>query len=369
MTYDAIILGDGIAGLGAGLGLARYRKKILVIGKKGIKGSSTPRAAGILDPFLEMNLGSPLFRFSRAAFRRYPAWLKSFGVSLEKAGYKTVGMLFVAMNEREENELRRRLAWQKKSGIPIRWLTAAEILKREPSVSGKLQGGLFYPSIPRIQPEKLIKILKTVARKKGIRILSKKSSASLVVFQKQVAGVRLEGCFFKSKVVIQAAGAWAGIPGAVGNPLPVSPVRGQVLIAKTGKNKISTILHSLDGGYIVPWDRTTLLLGSTVERAGFHPGTTAKGLKSIRRRIERIVPGLIGAKIVDSWAGLRPFPKDRLPIIGKSPLKGLYLAAGYYRSGILVSGLAGELLAKGIVTGKMPARLQAFDPGRRLNYE
>ena len=367
MTYDAIIIGDGIAGLGAALGLARYRKKILVIGKRGIEGSATPRAAGILDPFLEMNDGSPFFKFSREAFRGYPRWVRSFGVSLAKAGYKTTGMLYLAMNGREEKELRQRLAWQKKSGIPVRWLSTREILKREPRVSSSARGGLFYPSIPRVQPEKLMKILNAAARKKGVRILSRKSSAKLVVSGERVVGVRLEGCFFKSKAVIQAAGAWAGTPGAVGTPVPVRPVRGQVLIVKNGENKISTILHSLDGGYIVPWDRGSLLLGSTVERAGFKPGTTAKGLKSIRRRAEKIVPGLKAAKILDSWAGLRPFPEDRLPIIGKALLKGLYLAAGYYRSGILVSGLAGELLAKGIMTGKMPAQLRAFDP-RRLNH-
>ena len=120
----------------------------------------------------------------------------------------------------------------------------------------------------------------------------------------------------------------------------------------------------MDGGYIVPWDPGTLLLGSTVERAGFKAKTTAKGLRSIRRRTEKIVPGLKTARIVTSWAGLRPFPEDRLPIIGPAAVKGLYRAAGYYRSGILISGLAGALLARGIVTGRMPRRLKPFSPNR-----
>lgn len=366
MNYDAIILGDGIAGLGAALGLTRYQKKVLVIGRKDLKGASTRRAAGILDPFLEMNAHSPLFRLARQAFCGYPSWLRSFGVSLPRAGYQTMGMLYLAMTHAEEKELRRRLAWQKRSGIPIRWLEPSAILKREPLVSRDLRGGLFYPSISRIQPEKLMKALTASAKKRGVRILNSQSPARLITSRNQVTGVRIGNRLFKTTIVVEAAGTWAGKDQNLRARLPVMPVRGQILIAKQGRRRISTILHSLDGGYIVPWDRGTILLGSTVERAGFRPVTTPLGLKSIRRRIEKIVPGLKNVKILTSWAGLRPFPKDRLPIIGKGPgaLKGLYLAAGYYRSGILISGLAGELLAKGIVTGQMPPVLKPFSVQR-----
>ena len=364
MDYDAIVIGDGIAGLGAALGLARYRKKILVLGKTGLEGGSTARAAGILDPFLEMNPGSPLFKFAREAFFGYPRWIRSLDLSLEEAGCKTYGMIYIAMNGREETALRRRLAWQKKTGIPVRWLSGREIFKREPQVSRSARGGLFYPSIPRVQPEKLMKALRVSAKKKGIRMIQTRFSAVCQLSQNHVTGVRAGNRFFKSKIVIQAAGAWAGVSAGAGTPLPVKPVRGQILIVKKGKMEISSILHSVDGGYLVPWDPATFLLGSTVERAGFKPGTTAKGLRSIRRRTEKIVPGLKTARLVTSWAGLRPFPKDRLPIIGEAEIRGLYQAAGYYRSGILISGLAGGLLAQGIVTGRMPRRLKPFSPNR-----
>lgn len=364
MSYDAIVIGDGIAGLGAALGLARYRKKVLLIGRSGIKGGATPRAAGILDPFLEMDPRSPLFKLAREAFLGYSRWARHSGFSLQKAGYRTVGMIYIAMDRREETHLRRRLVWQKKSGISVRWLSAREILKREPYVSRNLRGGLFYPSIPRVQPEKLMKVMRVSAKKRGVQTLLSKACVKLVVSGKEVQGVSLRGRFFKSKVVIQAAGAWCGVSGALGARLPVKPVRGQILIAKKEKIKISSILHSVNGGYIVPWDPETLLLGSTVEHAGFKPATTVRGLRSIRRRTEKIVPALKTAQMLTSWAGLRPFPKDRLPIIGPAKIKGLYWAGGYYRSGILISGLAGELLAEGVVTGRMPASLKPFSAAR-----
>jgi glycine oxidase len=205
-----------------------------------------------------------------------------------------------------------------------------------------------------------MRVLETFLKKKGVRILRATGRARLAVRQNRIEGVRLEGRLFKSAAVILASGAWAGKKGSTEIRLPVSPVRGQILVVQKGKNKISTILHSVDGGYIVPWDPENLLLGSTVEFAGFNPVTTAKGLKSIRQRTEKIAPCLKGAEIQTVWAGLRPFPKGRLPIIGPGPFKGLYLAGGYYRSGILISGLAGRLLAKGIVTGKMPRALEPF---------
>lgn len=325
--YDVIVAGRGIAGLTAALALAKRGKRVLVVGKKSKKGEATPASAGILDPFLEMKPHSLLFKLSCAAYRFYPGFIaklkKETGLD---PGYEACGMLYVAFTPAEEHELRRRYAWQKRAGIKMRILNAKEVLQREPALNPKLRMGLLYEDLPRVQPRRLMKAIVKCARQHGVEF-------------KNGEGLPINS---SAPVLINATGAWAAQ--AHGMRLPVSPVRGQILLARSSV-KMRAILHSLDGGYIVPWGKNRYLLGSTVEHAGFKPRVTRAGVASIKKKIMRIVPGLAKMKVVDSWAGLRPYSKINRPLIGRTNKKGVYVAAGYYRSGILISPYVAEGLA------------------------
>lgn len=366
--YDAIILGAGIAGLGAARGFVLAGRKVLVLDKKGIKGQSSPAAAGILDPLLEMKPDSPLFRVSREAFRRFPSLVRELkSKTKEDPGYLRAGMLYLALDQAEEKELRDRFLWQKRSGIPIRWLDREKIFKAEPFVSRKTRCGIFYPTIGRIEPRRFVKVLRKYLAMSGVRIKTL-DEVSVLRAGNRVVGVRSGREKFFAEAVINATGGWAGSSARLGVSAPVLPARGQIvtLEASAADNgfKISTILHSLDGGYIVPWSRREYLLGSTVEFVGFKPVVTGKGIRQILMKTEKLVPALRRLKQSGSWAGLRPFSRDGLPLIGPAGERGLYLAAGYYRSGILIGCYAGELLARGILSGKIPSALREFSPLR-----
>lgn len=362
-----IVVGAGMAGLGAAAGLARAGRHVIVLSADR-KGASSPAAGGILDPFLEMSPGHPLFQISREAFFRYPEMIRRIEAETGKsAGYKKTGMLFIAMNHDHMKELEKRYAWQRKTGIPVRWRSRVEVLKKDPAVTSKLLAGLFYPTVARVHPGQLTAVLQAYAESLGAKFIRITGSPVILMKQKKVVGVKAGKKRFYAGAVINATGAWAGL-GEIGPKLPVSPAKGQILLVRS-KQKISTILHSLDGGYIVPWEAPrakkgfqNYLLGSTVEHAGFNAKTTACGLEKVFKKNAVIMPGLTNSKRIDAWSGLRPFSKKRVPLIGPSKIKGLYHAAGYYRSGILIACYAGELLAKAIVSGKMPRRIKPFDP-------
>ena len=362
--YDAIIVGTGIAGLSVALSLARRKQKVLMIGKKNLRGESSPAAAGILDPFLEMNSYHPLFQLSCEAFSRYPAWLKQlrkFGRG--DLGYARPGMLYVAFNRREEAELKKRYLWQRQSGIPVVRQSRSEILESEPRLARQALSGLFYPTIGRIKPRIFLKFLFHCAKGLGIRILRTEEDPHLLTLKNRAEGIQAGSRVYRSKAVVNATGAWAGQNSYLGIQAPISPARGQILVVK-GKRITSRILHSLTGFYIVPWERNTYLLGSTVEFSGFKAETTQQGIHKIREGTEKIIPGLESYKAVNQWAGLRPFSKDRLPLIGPASIKGLYCALGFYRSGILIGSYVGELMAEGMISRKWPKILKPFDPRR-----
>ncbi|HXV28045.1 MAG TPA: FAD-dependent oxidoreductase [bacterium] len=363
--YDGIILGSGIAALGCAMALARRNRKVLVISKKGVRGEATPASAGILDPFLEMKPGSPLLKMALAAFARYPAFLRFL---LRKTGmrydYARTGMFYAALSRADEKILRGRYQWQKNMGIPVRWVSRKELVKRVPDITSAARSAVFYPTIAKVNPRKLRFAMIRLLRKLGVRFLELSTSTGLLTDEKGVIGVRAGNRHYPASFVINAMGSWAGKNKLGGRKAPVLPVRGQILVLK-GRISIPAMVHALNGAYIVPWGRNRYLVGSTVEFAGFKPHVTAVGLRSIQKRAQAMVPKISGLKRATTWAGLRPYSKDGMPFIGPVGPKGFYWATGYYRSGILMAPYAGELLVKGILTGKWHSVLVPFLPLRR----
>jgi glycine/D-amino acid oxidase-like deaminating enzyme len=118
-------------------------------------------------------------------------------------------------------------------------------------------------------------------------------------------------------------------------------------------------------GYIVPRADNRVLVGATVEDAGFDKSITGGGLLSLLQTAEEISPKLCDSTVSEIWAGLRPASRDDLPIIGEFPEKSnLYFATGHYRNGILLAPLTARLIADKIVEGKNSPFLQIFNLSR-----
>jgi glycine oxidase len=118
-------------------------------------------------------------------------------------------------------------------------------------------------------------------------------------------------------------------------------------------------------GYLVPRLNGELLVGATVERAGFEQTPTLRGVAGLCAAINAMAPGLMDAPFDRAWAGLRPRLPDGLPAIGRfADISNLFVATGHFRNGILLGPLTGELIAD-LITGKEPAlSLNPFSPGR-----
>ena len=67
---------------------------------------------------------------------------------------------------------------------------------------------------------------------------------------------------------------------------------------------------------------------------------------------------------LEGAAGFRPRTPDGLPIMGRTPIEGLYVATGHFRHGILLAPITATLLAELIVTGRASVDLSPFSPDR-----
>lgn len=165
----------------------------------------------------------------------------------------------------------------------------------------------------------------------------------------------------EAKTVIDCMGSWS--------PAQVAPRRGQMLsvLAPEGFN----LRHPVRGQqvYIVPRtqgpDRGKLIIGSTMEDAGFDVSVKAQTIVDLNARAVRMMPALAEAKFVESWAGLRPYTADLLPILGALEAQPRYiLATGHFRNGILLAPVTAEVIGQ-LVSGETPSiDLSPFSPGR-----
>jgi glycine oxidase len=108
-----------------------------------------------------------------------------------------------------------------------------------------------------------------------------------------------------------------------------------------------------------------LLAGSTMEHVGFDVQVTSEGIADVRRRVGALYSPVAAGAPERSWAGLRPGTPDGLPIIGPEPrLSGLWYATGHGRNGILLAGITGELIARGVSGEAIGTELAAVRPTR-----
>jgi glycine oxidase len=116
--------------------------------------------------------------------------------------------------------------------------------------------------------------------------------------------------------------------------------------------------------YLIPRSDGRLLIGATVEEAGFDKRTDIATIQRLHRAALDLIPQLRDAKILENWAGLRPGTPDALPILGATPTPGYYVATGHFRDGILLAPITAEVMAA-VVEGRTPEYdLTPFSPSR-----
>ena len=146
--------------------------------------------------------------------------------------------------------------------------------------------------------------------------------------------------------------------------LPIHPVRGQMLLLGGVDWPWSGSIRS-QHGYAVRRGATGLLVGATVEEAGFACHNTVEGVESLLRFTKQTLPGLDNARLETTWAGLRPGTPDGLPILGRVPDWPVIAATGHYRNGILLAPWTAREVAR-LASAQGLEETGPFSPARLL---
>ena len=358
---DVAIIGGGIMGSAVALRLCQRGIGVTVI-ERGIPGAeASSAAAGILGPQMEAEGPGPLLELglkSRALYPALAAELRELtGIDV---GYDRSGVLAVAFDEAGEAALSARRAWQLARGLRVDSLSGEAARAREPALGPAVRAALAFNDDAQVVARELARAFSQAAAGAGARFLTGRYVRRVLTDKGAVTGVELDGDVLPAAVVVVAAGSWSGlVDGAGVPPAVVRPARGQLVSIETRPPLFRHVV-SAPGGYLVPRRDGTVLAGSTVEMAGFRKEVTVGGLAAILTLARTVIPALADAPVTGSWSNFRPFTEDHLPVLGATAVRGLVLATGHFRNGILLAPITAQAIAELIATGNASIDLSPF---------
>ncbi len=369
---DTLIVGAGVVGLAVAFELlSRDPARRVVVVDRGAPGAgATGAAAGMLAPVSEAETESAdTVRLGLDSLARYGRFAELVErVSGLRTGLDLRGTLCVALGRDDREELERRAHALAAAGHRVERLAASAMTALEPRLSGRVVDAVRVPDEGQVDPRLLVRSLAGAIGRLGGIVAEGTDVASIecrrgggFVLRTRGAGPGEER--YTARQVVLAAGAWSfrSIELPIADP-GLRPVKGQ-LVRLRGPRLVSHVVRT-PRAYLVPREDGELLVGATVEEAGFDGRTTAGAVLDLLRCAWEVVPAIEDLELVETSVGFRAALDDHRPRIGSTDVDGLYLAIGHYRNGVLLAPATATYLADALLTGRDAPELAPFAPQR-----
>ncbi len=369
--YDVVVVGAGIVGCSVSYHLARSGLKVALLDKGSVAGEATQAAAGMLAPLADEppDEEHPLQQLALAALRYYDGLDEQLqqetGIDI---GLVKVPTLRPAFDEQGRTRLQAILTQQQQFLPGLQRLEGSSAHELDPLLPETVQGALLSPYERNVQAAQITLAYARGAVTRGASLVEGCPVGRLILQGQRAVGVETAQGSMYAEAIVLAAGAWASQWHTSRPSPPIFPVKGQMLAlqALPGLQLRHTVYASGVGG-IVPKADGTIYVGATVEQVGFDKAVTAEGIATLLTALTKLTPVLSKARVLRTWAGLRPGSADGFPLIGPSrSVQGLWIAGGHFRDGILLGPLTGHIIAELIQKHSTPFDLNvhAFDPDR-----
>lgn len=365
-TPSVAVIGGGIIGCATAHELAKRGCRVTVLERGTPGGESSSAAAGMLSPLGSSPDLDPYHRLALESWRLYPGVVAELrevtGIDVE---HETAGGLHPLEGARELEAAQQRLGWPLAGELGLEILEGSDLRAREPALSKDVDAALLVRGDHWVNNQRLATAYAQAAAARGVAVHVGVEVGRILVDGGRATGVLVDGQPLRADAVLLAAGAWSGaLAASIGVRLPVGPMRGQMLAVANVPRLLTHVIHGEDV-YLVPRPSGELLIGATVEHAGFVRAVTPEGLGGLITAGVRLVPEIARRPITRSWCGFRPWAADGLPVLGPWPeVSGLYVATGHYRNGILLAPVTASVMTRCIVDGDTPSSITQFLPSR-----
>ncbi len=364
-SYDAVIIGGGVQGLSLAYNLAlRGLKKIAVLEKSYIGSGASGRNGEMIRSAFGSKEWIRLYDTSLRIWETLSVEL-DFNVMFTRCGY-----LVLAATSDELPWFRKNCEKQNAFGLNTRLVDAGSVTDLIPALNPEVaRGGVFQKDGGVARHDAVVWAYANAARRLAVDICPFTEVIEVSVKSGSVTGVRTTQENISSRIVVNAAGAFAGqVAKMAGVELPLEVYRLEMIVTEPLKPFLQVALstpHFM--AYMHQTARGEFAGGAEPENLSPFTGlrNTWKAARNMARKFAMLFPGLNHAKLMRQWAGVVSKTPDRGPLLGAvEEVEGFYLSAGWGGYGFMGSPAGGKLMAELIVEGKVPSDIRPFNPNR-----
>ena len=368
MNADVVIIGGGAVGTSVTYHLAEKGLQVVLIDRSGLAGGTSGRCDG--NVLVSDKMPGYDSRLNKASQDMFPGLAEKIGFDF---GWHSRGSLMLMESEQELEMGTEFCARLVEEGIPARMLDKYEVHQDEPTLSPDVAGGMEVACDGSLNPMALVQGLGLAACKLGARVITNNEVKGIRQdADGSVSAVETDQGVVNAPRTVCCAGVWTFNIGRMVNlDIPINPRQGQILVSESTHYVARRKVHEFgylsakfesDGyerqvtkemkehGVAFVFEPTMVgnfLIGSsrrftTGEDVSSHMGV----LRAMAQRAIRFFPIIKNISVIRSYAGLRPYTPDHMPVISETPVPGFYVAAGHEGDGIGLSLITGKLISE-----------------------
>ena len=366
-AYDVAIVGAGIVGAACADELARRGMRAVVVDREIVGSGATAAGMGHIVVMDDSDAQFALTRYSQQLWQGLTPELP------DDVEYEQCGTIWVAADEEEMIEVRRKRDYYGNRGVPTQVLDAQALQTLEPNLRPGIAGGLLVPEDGVLYPPCAARFLMMRAQESGVNL-----RLGVTVDEIGQGRVRLaDGSEIAAEIVVNAAGACAPhlSPG-----LEIKKRKGHLVITDRYPGFLRHQLvelgylksaHSVSGDSVAfnvqPRRTGQMLIGSSRQYGAEHKEVDNSVLVRMLQRAQEYMPGLARISAVRTWTGFRAATPDKLPLIGpRTGDKSIFLATGHEGLGITTSLGTARLLADQITGTQSEIPIEPYLPSRTV---
>lgn len=368
-SYDVVIAGAGIVGAACAAELAAGGMRVALIEPEMIGGSATAAGMGHLAVMDDSPEQFALTRYSQLLWQALAPTLP------ENVEHVPCGSLWIAADDFEMAEVRRKFAYYMGRGVPVEILDSQALAEAEPNLRQGMTGALLMSDDAVVYAPAAARFLAQQAQRQGTELFLGSAVSKISENKAELNnGTRLDAEWV---VVANGTAATELVPG-----LNMQPRKGHLVITERYPGFVNHQLielgylksaHSVSTDSVAfnvqPRRTGQLLIGSSRQYGTNDPAVERATLSKMLARALEYMPGLGALQSIRAWAGFRAATPDKLPLIGPHPdYKSVYLATGHEGLGISTSLATAKLIGDLLMGRPSEIAREPYLPSRALHH-
>ena len=376
-TYDVVIVGGGGHGLATAYYLAKEHDvgRIAVLEKSWLGGGNTGRNTTIIRSNYLWDESAHLYEKALQLYEGLSREL-NFNIMLSQRG-----VLNLAHNEHDLKEMSRRVRAIRLNGIDSEILDPAGVKTEVPIIN--IAGGVRYPilgaSLQRrggvARHDAVAWGFARAADARGVDIIQNCEVTGIEIANGRIRGLQTSrGTIATKKVGLVAAGHSSVLAAMAGLRLPIESHPLQAMVSEPIKPVLnSVVMSNTVHVYVSQSDKGELVIGAGID--GFNSYAQRGSFQVVESQMGALLelfPIFSRLRMLRQWGGIVDVCPDASPIVGKTPVDGLYINCGWGTGGFKATPGSGWAFAHTIARNEphelnAPFTLERFSTGALID--